>query len=774
MTNRRDFLAAAGMLAGSAVVPGGGASRRSKAPRVEARATLFYRQPDATSLLVRFLAHDVNAPGGRLRVYSRRQELLGTAAMLRRGDSLYGELWLPAAGEQRLSTLFEAPGLGRVIRSQHSIIPGRRWKLHIATSVSADDLVETLHSLPTVRRAIQAALYRRVHATSDFLRNLDQLGLADHMPFLRTGIEARNLERELGIPVTRAVYFARGEVPLATVSLTLANAGVQVVGVEREAGEPFQWWRSANETSPLVLAIPPGGTSSGLALGAGRNTMAERIERWLEESPLFLSPTYDPPVALIVHDGTVESLQQIVAAAAEWNATYAYPSITFNQVERLRDEIVAHHGVYLPVSEALNSTAPQSTSPIDPVAFTKRREAATSERTRQLIAALAGTLDPAQPTLTTIAERIDTVRPGTLVFNPSPFPRSDLVQLTDGSEQFVTDVPALGYAYFPHHPVAQNDWSEPEDGLEMGTDQMQVRLDARTGAITSLMRRSDGFELVRARTGGLNALRSVTLERCQRSHLPNIAERLQCIRRGRGGNMITTTVTAYESLPWIDIENRSDVSTAEVATVSFAFGFDNPTVRWEIPAGHDERDTPVERITHLRWIQLSARSSDVLFRALDTPEASVTAGGLLISSAPLHHNRFRIGFGLRYSRSTAPWRFGWQTEPVHLFPVPGSTTRSLPRFGSILAVDRAGVTTLGLKPADDGHGLILYLQDIIGVERSVSVRPGLLEFGRAQLVDFWEQETGKELAVTEGRIGVPLSAWGVAAVRLEDVKLAQG
>ncbi|NIQ56776.1 MAG: hypothetical protein GWN71_26420, partial [Gammaproteobacteria bacterium] len=58
--------------------------------------------------------------------------------------------------------------------------------------------------------------------------------------------------------------------------------------------------------------------------------------------------------------------------------------------------------------------------------------------------------DPAQTIrsqLEALALELDTPFPGTLVFNPSPVERTDVAWMADGTEQVVTDVPGLGYAF---------------------------------------------------------------------------------------------------------------------------------------------------------------------------------------------------------------------------------------------------------------------------------------------------------------------------------------
>ena len=106
------------------------------------------------------------------------------------------------------------------------------------------------------------------------------------------------------------------------------------------------------------------------------------------------------------------------------------------------------------------------------------------------------------------------------------------------------------------------------------------------------------------------------------------------------------------------------------------------------------------------------------------------------------------------------------TIPVHANP-----DGVLPRHDALLYVDQPGVAIIGLKPADDGDGVVVYVQELMGSSRYVSLGTGLLTFGGARMVDFIERETGQEARPVPHGVLVPLAAWGVSAVRLVDVGL---
>ena len=203
------------------------------------------------------------------------------------------------------------------------------------------------------------------------------------------------------------------------------------------------------------------------------------------------------------------------------------------------------------------------------------------------------------------------------------------------------------------------------------------------------------------------------------------------------------------------------------------FGFDTADARvaWEVPAGHEQANAPVHRFTHLRWITLSSGGGNVLFRGHDAPYASVHADGTLVSYAPNGRSRYRFEVTTTPVGPPAATRFGWGAEPLVATAVRANPDGRLPRHDALLYVDQPGVAIIGVKPADDGNGVIVYVQELMGSSRYVSLGTGLLTFGAARIVDFIERDTGQEAHPVPQGVLVPLTAWGVAAVRLVDIGL---
>jgi hypothetical protein len=81
------------------------------------------------------------------------------------------------------------------------------------------------------------------------------------------------------------------------------------------------------------------------------------------------------------------------------------------------------------------------------------------------------------------------------------------------------------------------------------------------------------------------------------------------------------------------------------------------------------------------------------------------------------------------------------------------------------------VAVLGLAPAEDDNGILIYLQELLGVDREVSVAAGLIRFRNAQVVDYLGRDAGDSLQPTGGRVMVPVRGRGVVALRLSGVEL---
>lgn len=767
--DRRSFLATLSAVGGWLAVPAwtkGGSSTL----RVEAASTLFYAHPDGASNLVRFTITGVAAPAGRLRVYDRSRRLLGTAGILRRGDALYGELWLPIGAQLRVVSELEAPGVRGPFRTEHSLTPHRKWTIHLFSMVDPHQVGEELSRLPPLKRAVQTALYRSYGVQANPIpRHLDW-SAKDHLSFLRTPADGVVRAQELAIPVGSTGAVQPGEPLSATEILALAGSGVRVVTVP-DASESFQWLAGPDGSRILAVSMPGGTTPRVLGFHDGTEIMAAEVERWLTTSPRFLSPEFARNVAVVTSEDTGQAAAAVHRAVSDWNSRFAFPAIIPGDAEALLDGVERQGGpisVFVPQPDTATSSTP--TTGIDYAA--EVRSAEDSERTRNLIATLAAAIRPGADDLATVAAEVGALIPGTVVFNPSPFSRSEFLSLADGSERLVTDVPGLGYAYFPDAGAAEpSEWIEtdPTNGLE-GRD-LRARIGRRSGAIESLTNKATGKEWVRPGWTGLNSIEGARVQRMDLQRLPETATRLTVDLWSPEHGRVRSIMTAYDRLPWIDVFNQTEATDNAPIVYSYPFSVDGPLISWEVPAGHEESAAPVEHIDHLRWIRIAGPRNAILLSGRETTSVTVARDGRVNCNTPQGTSYFRIGLHSERDAADLPWEFGWGTTPmVSARVVPGDGGQ-LPTFGAVLDVDRVGVAALGVVPARNGDGVILYVQELLGVERNVRIAAGLLRFSWAQPVDLLERPIGSPLTLEGDQVALPVRGHGVAAVRLAGLDL---
>src|SRR5437879_4779187 len=442
---------------------------------------------------------------------------------------------------------------------------------------------------------------------------------------------------------------------------------------------------------------------------------------------------------------------------------------------------------------------------------------------------------------------------GRLVFNAGTWERSDVARIPGGAGKSFThegrefpsvdledgdalvlfrEVPPVGYLAMTEADREARTATGDGDALDATAGGFSVRIDPASGAIRSFSG-PDGKERVRpSEWSGLNQLvyarggehsalwtsgdrndlknppqLSITqakLVKCRRERLPGIGVRLVVDRSLDGFPSITSTVTLYDELPWIDIQNRIvklPTLSKEALYLAFPFSFTNPTVELEVPLGRMTVDRDQQPgscrdwycHTHCVWLREGA--DGVLWSAPDTPlftlndlvrgawRRSIVPDGTLFAYAMnnyWHTNyaasqggggpvtfRFRLSL-LAPGDLTEPVRRGWAAcDPLYVSP---SYTNDTP--GPLIAKDRAlfyadkNVMIVGAKRADDGAGVIVKLLDVAGQARAVGVWPAAYAFKLARRANLVEQN-GEAIPVTnDGRASLDLAAWGVAAARL--------
>ena len=440
---------------------------------------------------------------------------------------------------------------------------------------------------------------------------------------------------------------------------------------------------------------------------------------------------------------------------------------------------------------------------------------------------------------------------GRLVFNAGTWERTDVARVPGGAAKSLSndgrelasvdlengdalvlfrEVPPLGYLALTEADRDARPPAADGEALDAKAGGFTVQIDQASGAIRSLTG-PDGKErvkpsdwsglnqLVYARGGDHSALwtsgerddlknppqlvlTQAKLVRCRRERLPGIGVRLVIERALEGFPSITSTITLYDELPWLDIENRivkTATLTKEALYIAFPFAFIKPTVDVEVPLGRMTVDRDQQPgscrdwYCHAHWVWLHEGNDGVLWSGPDTPlftlndlfrgvwRRTIIPDGTLFAYAMNNywHTNYAASQGgavtFRYRLSllapgdaAEPVRRGWAAcDPLYLSPSYTNETA-----GPLITKDRAlfyadkGAVIIGAKPADDEEGVIVRVLDVAGQARSVGVWPAAYAFKLARRTTLVEQN-GEAIPVgSDGRASVDLAAWGVAAARL--------
>jgi len=441
---------------------------------------------------------------------------------------------------------------------------------------------------------------------------------------------------------------------------------------------------------------------------------------------------------------------------------------------------------------------------------------------------------------------------GRVVFNASTWARSDIVRVRDGAGKRLThagrelpsvdlpdgsalvvmrDVPALGYLRLTETDRPATPPKDEGDGLEAEAGGFHVTLDPGSGAVRSL-KGADRKERVNPSAwSGLNQIvyvaggersalwtdaagehlgtppkLSVTqgrLIKARRERLPGIGVRLVAERALADLATITSVITLYDELPWIDMENRITKPATlekEALYVAFPFALTKPTVEVEVPLGRmtvEQDQQPGscrDWYCHTHWVWQHAGADGVLWSGPDTPlftlndvcrgawRRRIEPDGTLFAYAMNNYwptnfaarqggelrCRFRISLLAPTSDAAEPVRRGWAAADPLYVSAPFTSTGSGPLIGkdSALLLSDSGALVLGAKRADDGDGAIVKLLDVAGTTRQVGVWPAAYSFTEARRVDLVERNRYMLAVAADRHATLNIEAWGVAAARL--------
>ena len=424
---------------------------------------------------------------------------------------------------------------------------------------------------------------------------------------------------------------------------------------------------------------------------------------------------------------------------------------------------------------------------------------------------------------------------GRLVFNAGTWERTDVARIAGGAGKtfahegqeirsvdledgdalaLFRDVPPVGYLALSESDREPRLPADEGEALDASTGGFAIQLDAASGAIKSLTG-PDGKERVKPSDwSGLNQfiyakgnpeqleIVQAKLTRSRRQKLSGVGTRLIAERTLEGFSSIVSTVTLYDELPWVDIENRIVKAASlpkEALYVAFPFAFTKPTVEIEIPLGRMTVDRDQQPgscrdwYCHTHWVWVREGTDGVLWSGPDTPlltlndlfrgvwRRTIVPDGTLFAYAMNNYwqtnyaasqdgaatFRFRLSL-LAPGDNAEPVRRGWAAcDPLY---VSRSYTNDAP--GPLIRKDRAlffadkGVMIVGAKAADDGDGAIVKLLDVTGQTRAVGLWPAAYQFRLARRANLVEQNGDAIPVGGDGRASVDVAAWGVAAARL--------
>jgi hypothetical protein len=555
-----------------------------------------------------------------------------------------------------------------------------------------------------------------------------------------------------------------------TTPIALSGAGVQYV-VRREGNEPLAWWIGPDGSRVVAVSLPPNADPATLGFANAGEVMERRLEAHLEAA----TQRSEDPTTVIAQTRITDDLPHMVAAAWEWNRRYAYPRIVIGDPEDL-GHLTAVPGVDTPELSSSSVHGLRRPSADALARVVEDRAAASHHHLEAMLAPIAALLDGSPPDASAarrISASIDTRVPGWLIVNPSPFRRTDAVCLPDGRIQIVTDVPSLGYAFvLDDGRGPESTLLDPSGSMTLRGAALDLAIDPETGSLRSIRERRSRREWLN-RSGTSDAAEA-RLESAERRIMPRVGTQVVSRRRSPYHGELWSTVTVYDDLPWIDIEHRTE--SAERDRLDYAFGFAvvDPTVRWEIPAGHQEGRPPLRYIPYVRWLVLDGTRGSILISGSETPYAGIGPDGRVDFPSSSGLARFRI-----QTSPTAPTivdctRFGWSTEPLRAFPVAAKGVGSAERFGHAVVLDQTDAALIALRPAADRNGLVAYVQNLTADTRFVSLGFGLLGWAEAHRIDLRERLIADRVNAVPDGVAFDVPGWGVAGVRLTGVRLRQG
>jgi hypothetical protein len=447
---------------------------------------------------------------------------------------------------------------------------------------------------------------------------------------------------------------------------------------------------------------------------------------------------------------------------------------------------------------------------------------------------------------TELAALVQTDGRSLVILNPASWRRTDIVQVQlpeglgvaetiapscttpGGTLLLVKDVPSCGYKVLPLTPQARPATPTEDAGFTLESPYYRVTFHPANGAVISLFDKElkrelvdpaapyqlnqylyvaggEGSRIVMNPNGPEPKLSVFKPEKAtlRRVRLGSLGERMVIETSAPMTPSLVTEVTVWNHLRRVDILNRFDkTETYAKEAVYFAFPFaaENPTFRYQCPAGIVNANRDMLPGACLDWFAVQnfveVETADAAI-AWSTPDAPLVCfedinRGKWLRNLPLKrghlyayalnnywHTNYKAGQGgphvFRFSitsraktDNTASSQFGW-TAANPLLPAfaPAGQAGPLPgTAASLVEIAEPNVVLLAAKQAEAGDGLVLRLWEVSGRPATAHVRLRHLPVRSAVSCNLVEDAAGA-LEISNGEIAVPIRASGLATLKIQ-------
>ncbi len=374
----------------------------------------------------------------------------------------------------------------------------------------------------------------------------------------------------------------------------------------------------------------------------------------------------------------------------------------------------------------------------------------------------------------------------------------------------VPDVPSMGYKVVYARAASAKALASVQASADtMENQYLRVKVDPKSGCITSLVNKQSNFDAIAA--GGCGNLLQAFVDKPKEYDAWNIdadfdkvftnldtADSVQLtehnalravlrVTRHWQASSFVQDITLYNGLPRVDVVTDIDWHERhKLLKAGFPLAASGPEATFEIPYGSIERPTTrnnsVEaakfEVPALRWADLGDEKNgfslineskygyDVkgnvlrlsLLRSPTSPDPEADQGRQRFSYALYPHaGNWKQALTVRQG-----YEFNYQLSAMQVVPHAGK----LPRTFSFLTVEQDNVVVTAMKKTEDGEGLLVRFYEWAGKGGNITltVPPGVVS---ATLANLMEKPVGAGLTVSGGKeITVPVTPYEIQTVIL--------